>query len=438
MSDPGYRVPDGEALIEDMACQLVYYPDIPEYRTILLSQLLELTNWRNWERDDDHKGKDAATSWKAANVLTWECWRMACLEQLQADVSAILAYLQVSNPCCDDNITYGDGTSFTTDITPNSGDAPDYYGETAVTDWDDWKEHVCFNGNAWVDKLISESVSIENVLAVGGLTIGLLAYAIAGIALFVVGGFISGPVLIVIMSGIVAGYTSELFSDAAEDIEDNRGQILCALFNGTSVADAIEAAVSSLAWSIFYQHIDYDSAVALLYEGGDGTTFLPADTDDTCDFDCLYQIGDYLADFDFDDLDEHQFYKAGGAYMHAGGYWYMGTSTGHINVNSYRIRNWWSIPDTTGKKLWINRITCRFKHYNAGGGDCRVTVDHDGGTSTTDFPNDAPNWSEGVVTFSPALQVTSPSGTFAIDFSSVGSVSDWLLDDITVDLDIEL
>ena len=42
MSDPGYRVPDGEALIEEMACQLVYYPDIPEYRTILLLSLIHI------------------------------------------------------------------------------------------------------------------------------------------------------------------------------------------------------------------------------------------------------------------------------------------------------------------------------------------------------------------------------------------------------------
>ena len=231
MSDPGYRVPEGDALIEDMACQLVYYPDIPEYRTILLSQLLELTNWRNWERDDDHKGKDAATSWKAANVLTWECWRMACLEQLQSDVSAILAHLQATVPCCGDIITYGDSTTYVTTIIPGSGEDPTLYGETEVSDWDEWKEYLCHNANLWVDELIAQSNAIETVLDVGGLSVGLVAYALAAVALFVVGGFISGPIVIAVTAGLIAGYTANMFSDAADELE------ACLLYTSPSPRD---------------------------------------------------------------------------------------------------------------------------------------------------------------------------------------------------------
>ena len=290
MSDPGYRVPEGEALIEDMACQLVYYPDIPEYRTILLSQLLELTNWRNWERDDDHKGKDAATSWKAANELTWECWRMACLEQLQDDVSAILAFLQQSVPCCGDNITYGDSTTYTTIIIPGYGTAPATYGETAVSDWDEWSEYLCYNANLWVDELIRAALTIGVALDTGGTSIGLLAAVMGAIAFFVVGGVLALPLLMVVVFGLAANVSATIFEDAAVDLEDARDSIVCAILSGRSVSDAVEDALSSgTAWDLLFSQIDYDSAVAILYEGGNGDdVFLEAETDDSCVCLCLH------------------------------------------------------------------------------------------------------------------------------------------------------
>ena len=289
MSDPGYRVPEGEALIEDMACQLVYYPDIPEYRTILLSQLLELTNWRNWERDVDHKGKDAATSWKAANELTWGCWRMACLEQLQSDVSAILAFLQQSVPCCGDNITYGDSTTYITIIIPGDGMAPDTYGDTSVSDWDEWLEYLCHNANLWVDELIRAALTIGVALDTGGLSIGLLAAVMGAIAFFVVGGVLALPLLMVVIFGLSANVAATIFEDAAVDLEDARDSIVCAILSGRSVSDAVEDALSSgTAWDLLFSQIDYDSAMAILYEGGDGETYLEAETDDTCACLCLH------------------------------------------------------------------------------------------------------------------------------------------------------
>ena len=294
MSDYGYRVPDGDAAIEEMACQLVFYPDIPEYRTALFTALERFAVWTSWEREGDHKGKDAADSWKAANQLTWECWRMACLEQLQADVSAILAFLQQSVPCCGDNITYGDSTTYTTIIIPGDGSAPATYGETAVSDWDEWSEYLCHNANLWVDELIRAALTIGVALDTGGISIAFVASVLTAVAFIVVGGVLTLPFLAVIVAGLAANVSATIFEDAAVDLEDARDTIICAILTGRSVSDAVEDALSSgTAWDLLFSQIDYDSAVAILYEGGDGdAVYLEAETDDTCSCICnhLYTV----------------------------------------------------------------------------------------------------------------------------------------------------
>ena len=287
MSDYGYRVPEGDAAIAEMACQLVFYPDIPEYRTALFTALERFAVWTSWQREDDHKGKDAADSWKAANELTWECWRMACLEQLQADVSAILALLQLKDDCCSDNTTYGDSTTYVTVIVPGNGTAPTTYGETAIDGWQEWRSYVCYNGNLWVDELIRAAYTIEVALDTGGLSIGLLAAVMGAVAFIAVGGVLALPLIMVAIAGLSANVAATIFADAAVDIEDARQDILCALIGGTSVSDAVEDALSSgTAWDLLFSLMDYDSATALLYEGGYDTTYLEAETSSDCESGC--------------------------------------------------------------------------------------------------------------------------------------------------------
>ena len=289
MSDYGYRVPDGDADISEMACQLVFYPDIPEYRTVLFTALERFAVWTSWERESDHKGKDAAESWKAANELTWECWRMACLEQLQSDVSAILAFLQQSVPCCGDNITYGDSTTYTTIIIPGDGTAPATYGETEVSDWDEWTEYLCHNANLWVDELIRAALTIGVALDTGGISIAFVASVLTAVAFIVVGGVLTLPFLAVIVAGLAANVSATIFEDAAVDLEDARYDIVCAITSGQDVATVVELALSSgTAWDLLFSQIDYDSAMAILYEGGDGDAqFLEAEADTSCGCDCL-------------------------------------------------------------------------------------------------------------------------------------------------------
>lgn len=284
----GHLLPAGDAYTEDMACAIVFYPDMPEYRRALLGSLAEFAIWQSWEKESEHKGIDAALAWKEALDLTVDCLNMACLEQLQSDIHDILLLLQ-NDICCSDNVTYGDQTTYITNIWPNTGSGPDYYGETAVDDWEEWSQYLCYNANLWIDELIKQANSFETVLSVSSMTIALFAYAIEAIAFFVVGGQVHGPDAISRTLAIIAGYVADLWGDAADDIETDRDDILCAIMQGTSLEDAIEDVLASgTAWDLFYQFIDYDSAVAILYNGGDGDAeYLEAEKELACGCTCL-------------------------------------------------------------------------------------------------------------------------------------------------------
>lgn len=286
----GYLLPDGEAFTDEMACTLVFYPDKPEYRQALGGSLGYLATWLAWERDADKRGQDAARAWKIALELTMECWEMACFEELTNDVASILTLLQNKKDCCDDSLTYLPQTEVETEIDPGVGDPPDYYGETAITDWDDWEEHVCFNAHAYVDYLTSIGYQLMQASQTSAIVIGLIAAGLAllsfsGIGLPIAFGLAAG-----IVSGIVLGGTITTFDDTASDIEAARDEILCALISGGDLADVVETALSSdTAWDLFFQFIDYDSAVAVIHEGGYDGEYLPTDTRDDCE--CVLPAG---------------------------------------------------------------------------------------------------------------------------------------------------
>ncbi len=279
----GYLLPAGEAYTDELCCALVFYPDKDEYRRALLGSIGYMATWHAWELDDDKRGKDAARAWKDAYTRTLECWNMACLDELIEDVAAMRALLANRKDCCDDNITFDLPPSEETEIDPRVGDPPDYYGETPVTDWDDWSEHLCYNAHLYVDNLINMADQLD--VAVGNSSLylaliaaGLVILSFTGIGLPIAFGLASG-----VVSGLIAAATLTTFSGSQDDFEDNRELIICALMLGESLADAVEAALGSgPAWDLFYQFVDYDSATAIIYEGGAAGEFLPTETRSDC------------------------------------------------------------------------------------------------------------------------------------------------------------
>lgn len=280
---PGYPLPSGDVSESELECAVVFYPKRAEYRQALLGSLTYLATWRAWERDEDKRGKDAADSWRIALEATMGCWNMTCIEDLIANQEWMIEWMATHSLDCCEGTTYGDTTIITTIIIPFIGDAPDYYGETALTDWDDWAEHLCYNANLWVDLLIENALVLEAGGLAGGIGMGMLAYALAAIAFISTGGLLAIPVIMLGASALAAAYASDIFSDAADDLETARDDIVCALMWGQDVGDAIETALSSgLAWDLFFSLLDYDTPTAILYEGGGQDGYLPAGTSDAC------------------------------------------------------------------------------------------------------------------------------------------------------------
>lgn len=64
-----YALPD-DINPDSFRCVRVYYPDSPGYRRALFAAVSYLQNWFAWQRDDAHRGKDAAAKWREAYTLT--------------------------------------------------------------------------------------------------------------------------------------------------------------------------------------------------------------------------------------------------------------------------------------------------------------------------------------------------------------------------------
>lgn len=329
---PGYPLPDGDLGEDDIVCQLVYLPDRPEYWQALLAAVHYFSTWTAWERDDDKRGKDAASNWRDAFELTIGCWRMTCLEELTQTVTDILELMQTRKDCCDDNITYLPTEEIETDIVPFAGDPPDEYGETEIEDWDDWAEHVCYNAHVYVDYLKHAGDSLWDAAKTSSIIIGLVAailtlLAFSGIGLPIAYGLAAG-----IVSGIVLGGQIGTFAGTSEAIEAAREDIVCALINGGDLAQVVEDALESgVDWDLFYQWIPYGSAIAIIHEGGHEDEYLPSETRDDCDCPDLY---DFTPEWNFTSEIESPW--------HHGGIW-------HVNCNGCAMRNdsaFWLHTDT--------------------------------------------------------------------------------------------
>ena len=282
----GYLLPGGDAYTEDMACTLVFYPDKDEYRQALGGSLDYLATWRAWERDDDKRGKDAARAWKLALEHTMECWGMACIDEILDRMDRMIELL-ASSICCDsDAVSYDTTIIITTTIVPGVGDDPDVYGETAVADWQEWYEHLCFQAHAYVDRLIQYANTIHAIFNAGSLTLDTWAEILDSLM------FVGLPIPFYIadafewLSDILSGGVFDMFADAAADLETARDSIVCAFMQDTDVGAAVGDALGvSSAWTLFYQLINYENVKAILYEGGYDGDYLPTETKDDC-WDC--------------------------------------------------------------------------------------------------------------------------------------------------------
>lgn len=281
---PGYPLPDGELGEDEIVCQLIYLPNRPEYWQALLAGIHYFSTWRAWERDADKRGQDAAANWRVAFELTMECWRMTCLEDLTTTVTDILELLQTKKDCCDDNVSYLPTEEVETEIDPGVGDPPENYGETPVEDWDEWSQYLCYSAHKYVDYLAHTGSEMFFLMEVGTISLGVAAAFLTLLAASGVGLPIAFGTAAAIVGGISLLGTITTFLNSADSIEAARDDIVCAIMQNGDLAGAVEAALSSgLDWDVWYSWVPYDTALAIMYEGGHDGEFLAAEVSEDCD-----------------------------------------------------------------------------------------------------------------------------------------------------------
>ena len=282
---PGYPLPVGELGEDEIVCQLVYLPDRPEYWRALLASIHYFSTWRAWERDVDKRGQDAAANWRDAFELTLECWRMTCLDDITDRMDVMIDLLGNQSSCCG-TTTIGPIITVTTIIVPGVGDDPTVWGETAVSDWDEWLEYVCYHAHVYVDSLIEGAKAIDIAIELGSYTVdffvGVMRF-MQYLGLDQVLGL--NQVMMVYDDFRSEADLSGWFTPLAARFEAARQDIVCAILQGSSLSDAVEDAVDDNAvWLLFYVLTDFDAVQALMYEAtADGTEYLPPIKRDDCD-----------------------------------------------------------------------------------------------------------------------------------------------------------
>lgn len=317
-NEPGYPLPSGDLGEDDLVCQLVFLPNRPEYWQALLGALGYMATWRAWERDDEKRGKDAASNWSAAFEMTMECWRMACLQDLQDDVAAILAIMQLGQACCDEvDVTHGD--QYTDRVEDGIGNVPQNiidsgYADDAA-DWDGFDDYKCMISHVVVDQLPAKLLELSEIVTPLGVVAGGLA-AVAGIiavifstaGLAIAFGIVAGVGSVSLLYEAIIGFGS--LDTLASKVVTNHDELACAIYN----SDGDEGALIALNDKIDELFTSIESAILKNMNLGPTLKSLYAGRYDQQDiaevlFDAGYELDDFSCFCDEIELNGWRLYE---------------------------------------------------------------------------------------------------------------------------------
>lgn len=457
--EKGYLLPDS-AYTEDMACTLVYYPDKPEYRRALLGSLAYLATWIAWEKESEHKGIDAALSWKIALDLTVECWQMACLEQLQDDVAEILAIMRIPPSCCEEtDVT--DGDQYTDRVVDGVGDVPqniiDAGYASGASDWAGFDDYKCMIAYMTVDQLSARTLKLVPYVNAAGMAFGGVA-TIAAIAAVVFGtGGLALVFGLVMATGAVALLYENLMEGdllviLAAKVVTNRDELACAIYNadgdvGALVAlnDKIDELFTS-AEALLLKNWNLGPTLKAFYAGRydqqDIAEILNDAGYDLGDFTCdCDQIGEFMVFCDFNDgtlqgWENNSGFMdptggIGGSYSYRATYGqnhWIGLSTGGLFDIVSESRSGVSVA-------LIHRLKFSYRMTIAGVHQVLAQFYHDGGHEEHFF-EDFAAFTEEEIIFDPPLESTYQTQA-AVQIVVVTGATGYLhLDNVTIDFDL--
>jgi hypothetical protein len=271
-----------------------------DQQAALLLSLSEQLTWDKTYRVEDYDFDDR--DYLAAEVADTQRNLMMGVDLADLlgyidDVEDLLRALQtigvVQNNCCENQAPIAETHEQTTDY-PDT--VPDTWGDVEVEDGDHWRQLICAAAENYVAHLAGMGQQIDDLVGAGGIVIGAISGMLAllsgaGILLAIAYGTAAG-----VTTGILTGATLSTFDTAEEDINDARNTIVCAILDGSASAlsAAVEAAVSGLAWTLWYQWVDYDSAYATMIDGFNANGTLAEGTP-TGDCDCELELPETYA-----------------------------------------------------------------------------------------------------------------------------------------------
>lgn len=224
------------------------------------------------------------------------------------DIEDLLEALQtigvVQNTCCENQAPVAETHEQVTDY-PDT--VPDTWGDVTVTDLDHWQELICGAAENYVAYLAGMGQELDELITAGGIVIGAIAGMLAllsgaGILLAIAYGAAAS-----ITTGIITGATLVTFDTAEADINDASQAIICAILDplgsASMLAAQVESAVSALAWTLWYQFVDYESAYATMIDGFNVNGTLPDAPSTDCDCEIEVPVGYALVDWVFGSCD---------------------------------------------------------------------------------------------------------------------------------------
>lgn len=388
---------------------------------------------------------------------------MACLQDLQDDVAAILALMELPHSCCDAG-DFTDGDQFTDRVTDGDGDVPqniiDAGYASGVTDWAGFDDYKCMISHVIVDQIAARLLEIAPLLTGTGAVLGGVA-ALAGILAVIV-----STAGLAIVFGIVAGIGAtallyqaltdfDLVEGLAAKVVTNHDALACAVYFSDGDVDALSRLNSkidtlfTLPEALVLKNMNLGPTLKSLYAGRydqqDIADILLDAGYDLGDFDCsgCDSIGEYLVYTDFETETMEGWAKHGGGL--ADGYgvddsWaYIGSfaASQDIYIGTLGLFGIVEFDYEAGDKIILHRLIYWQK------GDCgegsnyvRFSVLHDEQTDSYDNVI-ALDHVEHSYTFDPPLEFTHDIPSMIIIKAQIGTGCNMMIDNITLDFDIE-
>ena len=460
-NEPGYPLPSGELGEDDIVCQLVYLPDRPEYWQAFLGALHYMTTWRAWERDADKRGKDAAANWREAFELTIGCWRMTCLEQLQDDVAAILAIMEMPQSCCDEtDVT--DGDRYTDRVVDGVGNVPqniiDAGYATGTSDWAGFDDYKCMIAHVTVDQLDARLRELAPLVNTYGAVFGGLASLAAIISVIFSGGgtalvfglFAATGAVALLYEVLIEG---DLLEVLADKVDTNHDDLACAIYRADGDVDALADlnteidAIFTAPEALILKNMNLGPTIKSLYAGRydqqDIAEILEAAGYEVGDFTCdCDQIGEFLLYTDFETGTLEGWQDRGAAVVAGIG---VGSSYGvslalmagddlHTSVSN--LAEMVGETKGAGDKILIHRILMWYRNTGVRCENGWIAWDSDAGSDGQLYAYSA-TFVLAEKTFSPPIECTHNLTDIIIMRGLNGDGDGAVLDNITVDFDID-